>query len=240
MAPAVGRLALAGGRAVIPGAGATGGVGVPIEPDGALPAGPEITLTVPPCNPAGADAPTSGTVEVGGAATTGSEAGTAGSTTAVGVAVVVVSSLRLQPAAIAKTDAAATSAAGAQRVLEGRFMAVRDDAPRHQRGKRYARAARRLPQRGMATRTAGRRASPATTHAAIGGAAVPRLPHERDESSDSVESAPRDVIRQAHDDLESGKVDTDRGPPSDAAYRRQKAPAGAPPRTRKPGAGKPR
>ena len=86
----------------------------------------------------------------------------------------------------------------------------------------------------MATRKTGRRAAPATTHAAIGGAAVPRLPHERDESSDSGESAPRDVIRQAHDDLESGKVDTDRGPPSDAAYQRQKAPNAAPARARKP------
>ncbi len=42
------------------------------------------------------------------------------------------------------------------------------------------------------------------------------MPHERDESSDtkpSSDSAPkgsRDVIRQAHDDIEAGQQDTDR------------------------------
>jgi len=38
-----------------------------------------------------------------------------------------------------------------------------------------------------------------------------RLPHERDESLDSpaTTSGPRDVIRQAADDLEHGLVDTD-------------------------------
>ena len=39
--------------------------------------------------------------------------------------------------------------------------------------------------------------------------AVPRQPHERDESSDSQESGPRDVIRQAYVDVMSGQVDTD-------------------------------
>ena len=51
---------------------------------------------------------------------------------------------------------------------------------------------------------------------------VPRLPHERDESSDSQQSEPRAVIRQAHDDLESGRVDTDRGAPAHDAYQKQK------------------
>jgi hypothetical protein len=37
----------------------------------------------------------------------------------------------------------------------------------------------------------------------------PRLPHERDESDDSQSSPVRDKMRQAHDDLESGQVDTD-------------------------------
>jgi hypothetical protein len=37
-----------------------------------------------------------------------------------------------------------------------------------------------------------------------------RLPHERDETPDSsTTSGPRDVIRQAHDDLKRGLVDTD-------------------------------
>ncbi len=38
---------------------------------------------------------------------------------------------------------------------------------------------------------------------------TPRLPHERDESDDSQESAVRDDIKQAYDDLQSGQVDTD-------------------------------
>jgi hypothetical protein len=56
---------------------------------------------------------------------------------------------------------------------------------------------------------------------------APRLPHEHDESSDSQvhEEAPP-LMRQAHEDLEAGRVDTDRGPPSNVAYQRQKeAPA---------------
>jgi len=52
----------------------------------------------------------------------------------------------------------------------------------------------------------------------------PRLPHERDESSDSQQSEPRPKIRQAHDDLVSGKVDTDRGTPAHDAYQKQKRP----------------
>jgi hypothetical protein len=38
---------------------------------------------------------------------------------------------------------------------------------------------------------------------------TPRMPHERDESEDSQESALRGDIKQAYDDLESGQVDTD-------------------------------
>ena len=37
----------------------------------------------------------------------------------------------------------------------------------------------------------------------------PRLPHEHDESADSQSSPPREVIKQAHDDVESGQEDTD-------------------------------
>lgn len=60
------------------------------------------------------------------------------------------------------------------------------------------------------------------TRSATDGQAAPRLPHERDESSDSGRSAPRPVIRQAQRDVDDGKVDTDRGPPADAAYQKQK------------------
>jgi hypothetical protein len=47
-----------------------------------------------------------------------------------------------------------------------------------------------------------------------------RLPHEHDESSDSQESAPREVIKRAHDDLQSGRQDTDRAAPMDELYGR--------------------
>lgn len=41
----------------------------------------------------------------------------------------------------------------------------------------------------------------------------PRLPHERDESADSQrKAAPDSLGRKALDDLEAGRVDTDRGP----------------------------
>ena len=47
-----------------------------------------------------------------------------------------------------------------------------------------------------------------------------RLPHERDESSDSQETTPREVMKRAHDDLEQGREDTDRGPAMDETYHR--------------------
>lgn len=54
-----------------------------------------------------------------------------------------------------------------------------------------------------------------------GGEPAPRLPHERDQSSDSQQSqdgsAPR-VGQQAFDDIERGMVDTDRGPLADRVY----------------------
>jgi hypothetical protein len=66
--------------------------------------------------------------------------------------------------------------------------------------------------------------------------AEPRLPHERDESADSqVKTAtqqPGDVGKQAYDDVQAGRVDTDRGPVLEklfrTALRRETAPA--PPR----------
>ena len=50
---------------------------------------------------------------------------------------------------------------------------------------------------------------------------VPRMPHERDESADS--QAPSDpsaerVGRAAHEDIERGLVDTDKGPVLDETY----------------------
>ena len=54
-----------------------------------------------------------------------------------------------------------------------------------------------------------------------GGESAPRLPHERDQSSDSQqtrEGRPPEVGRKAHDDVERGLVDTDRGPVTDRVY----------------------
>ena len=39
--------------------------------------------------------------------------------------------------------------------------------------------------------------------------AMPRLPHERDESEDSQASTPRPDMEQAYEDIERGLVDTD-------------------------------
>lgn len=54
-----------------------------------------------------------------------------------------------------------------------------------------------------------------------GGDSAPRLPHERDQSSDSQEAQdgqPSEVGRKGHDDIERGTVDTDRGPVTDRVY----------------------
>jgi hypothetical protein len=62
------------------------------------------------------------------------------------------------------------------------------------------------------------------TRATQSGMRQPRLPHERDESSDSQVAAPAEASgqpgRQAYDDLQAGVVDTDRGPLLDRLYRR--------------------
>lgn len=49
---------------------------------------------------------------------------------------------------------------------------------------------------------------------------TPRLPHERDESSDSQTGPRRDVIEQARRDMEGGQQDTGRGPVTDSLYKR--------------------
>lgn len=60
----------------------------------------------------------------------------------------------------------------------------------------------------------------------------PKLPHERDESSESQASTPRRVIRQAHEDLKRGLVDTDRGPVVDEVYEHHVRPGGGSTRDR--------
>lgn len=50
---------------------------------------------------------------------------------------------------------------------------------------------------------------------------APRLPHERDESADSqgaTEPSQRRIGAAAHDSVERGEVDTDKGPVLDATY----------------------
>ena len=54
-----------------------------------------------------------------------------------------------------------------------------------------------------------------------GGESKPRLPHEHDESSDSQQSQggePPEIGKRAHEDVERGLVDTDRGLVADPTY----------------------
>ncbi|MBX3659512.1 MAG: hypothetical protein KF740_13865 [Ramlibacter sp.] len=56
-------------------------------------------------------------------------------------------------------------------------------------------------------------------------AGAPRLPHERDESSDSQAAATAQqqaVGQQAHADLRRGLTDTDKGPAMDKTYKKVK------------------
>jgi hypothetical protein len=54
----------------------------------------------------------------------------------------------------------------------------------------------------------------------VAGRPAPRLPHERDESSDSGGvGTPSDLMRRAHDDAASGKTATDKSEATDAVYR---------------------
>ena len=50
----------------------------------------------------------------------------------------------------------------------------------------------------------------------------PKLPHERDESVDMTHGKPDAHIEQAYRDVQRGLQDTDRGPPADKAYQKQK------------------
>jgi len=58
------------------------------------------------------------------------------------------------------------------------------------------------------------------TASTVAGQPAPRLPHERDESSDSGAGAPGELTRRAHDDAVSGKTATDKGEATDVVYRR--------------------
>ncbi len=59
------------------------------------------------------------------------------------------------------------------------------------------------------------KAKQGNTYAGRDVVAEPRLPHERDESSDSQKTSnleSKDLVQQAFEDVEKGVVDTDKGP----------------------------
>lgn len=56
------------------------------------------------------------------------------------------------------------------------------------------------------------------THAVVKGEVAPRLPHERDESSDSGTGAPTELMHKAHQDAEQGHSDPPRGPATQQRY----------------------
>src|SRR3982751_854136 len=60
----------------------------------------------------------------------------------------------------------------------------------------------------------------AATRPVVEGESAPRMPHERDESSDSGTGAPSDVVKRGHDDVVSGKTGTDKGEATDQVYGR--------------------
>lgn len=59
---------------------------------------------------------------------------------------------------------------------------------------------------------------PGGTRPAVEGESAPRLPHERDESSDSAAGGPSEVGRKAADDAERGRTDPPRGPQTQRRY----------------------
>lgn len=50
----------------------------------------------------------------------------------------------------------------------------------------------------------------------------PKLPHERDQSVDMTHGKPDAQVEQAYRDIQRGLQDTDRGPPAEKAYQKQK------------------
>ena len=72
------------------------------------------------------------------------------------------------------------------------------------------------------TADSGSRTKTGNTTSNVAHRRVPRLPHERDESADSQELQEPEqhgLMQQAHDDLQQGLEDTDRGPVLDKVYR---------------------
>lgn len=61
-------------------------------------------------------------------------------------------------------------------------------------------------------------AGPSATHSVVKGEAAPRLPHERDESSDSGTVVPNDKLKKAAHDVENGRTDVQRGPQTEQHY----------------------
>lgn len=59
---------------------------------------------------------------------------------------------------------------------------------------------------------------PSATHAVVQGEVAPRLPHERDQSSDSGTIAPSEVMHKAADDVQSGQTDQERSPRTQDHY----------------------
>ena len=49
-----------------------------------------------------------------------------------------------------------------------------------------------------------------------------RLPHERDQATEMTGGVPSPEVEQAYKDVKRGLQDTDKGPPSDRAYQKQK------------------
>jgi hypothetical protein len=61
-------------------------------------------------------------------------------------------------------------------------------------------------------------AGPGGTHSAVKGQPAPRLPHERDESSDSGTREPSELMKKAAQDVERGQADPPRGPQTQEHY----------------------
>lgn len=56
------------------------------------------------------------------------------------------------------------------------------------------------------------------TSTRVNGENSPRLPHERDESTDTGTEAPSETMRIAHDDASSSRAPTDKSEEMDSAY----------------------
>ena len=69
-----------------------------------------------------------------------------------------------------------------------------------------------------ATTPADHPAGRSQTKTSVKGEPSPRLPHERDESSDSGTRRPDGLTKKAHDDAESDRVATDRSEETNATY----------------------